>query len=128
MTILKTYSGQQDADFFIQCKGNHSGRPLKTPIPNCFAVYTDVDHAFEIVYSLYKARRFTRYIIGSVVPFIRKRDLLDIIVPAFKQNYNPIRLAGVKAIDIHVQELEKQIEKLKLLQGRLAISILKSGS
>ena len=128
MTTLKTYSGQQDADFFIQCKGHHSGRPLKTPIPNCFAVYTDVDHAFEIVYSLYKARRFSRNIIGSVVPFIRKRDLLDIIVPAFNQNYDPKGLAGVKAIDTHVQELQKQIEKMKLLQGKLAISVLKSGS
>ena len=125
MIHLKSYSGQQDAKFYIQCKGNHSGRPLKDPIPNSFAVYTDVPNAFEIIYGLYKSRTFQTRIIGSVVPFIRKRDLMEILEPAFKKSYDPKKLEAIALIDKQIENELKRIELLKKMQRALAIQVLK---
>ena len=119
MIKLITYSGQTDANFFIQCKGNNSGRPLVDPIPNCFAVYTDVPNAFEIVYGLFITKSFFREIIGSVIPFIKKQDLLKIIEPQLKKSYNLKALESVNLVD---QQIEITLKKLDLLK-KMKISL-----
>ena len=64
--------------FFILCKGNNSGKPLKTPCPNCFVIQfeseTDKEEAFYIALSLWKAKFWHQFLIGSVIPFIRIND------------------------------------------------------
>ena len=127
MITLKTYNGQQDATFFIQCKGNNSGRPLKEPIPNCFAVYTDVPNAFEIVYGLFISKAFVRDIIGSVIPFIRKRDLMAILEPALSKTYKTQELDAVNLIDQQIANTLKKVELLKKLKIAVAVKCLKAG-
>lgn len=67
------------ADFYIQCKGEHSGRPLKFPIPNCFAVTSDIPNLEQLVYALYVGRYFEPHIKGSVIPYIRICDAFEVI-------------------------------------------------
>lgn len=119
---IKTYNGQI-ATFYIQAKGLHSGRPLKKAIPNSFAVTTDIKNAYEIVYSLWKAKDFNPFIGGSVVPFIRIADVKKIVLSAIDKcdQYNQKNLESLCKIDSHINNLNKQIELLKEMQISLAL-------
>ena len=122
MTTIKTYNGQE-ATFYIQSKGLHSGRPLKNPIPNCFAVITDTPNAYEIVYSLWKGKAFYNQIIGSVIPFIRISDIKKIVISAIDKadRYNQKNLEKLELIDKNIETLHKQIALLKEMQTAIAV-------
>ncbi|OFX52343.1 MAG: hypothetical protein A2066_00180 [Bacteroidetes bacterium GWB2_41_8] len=116
------------ADFYIQNKGNHSGRPLKEPKPNCFAVYTNEVHLFELVYSLYLSRSFEPHIIGSVVPFIRLPDVKNVVAYGLER-FKPERLKYLKTIREIDKALKVQQEQTKYyneLKIAIALSILKA--
>tara|TARA_R110001632_G_scaffold13990_2_gene47461 strand:+ start:6042 stop:6419 length:378 start_codon:yes stop_codon:yes gene_type:complete len=125
MINLKTYSGQK-ADFYIQNKGLHAGRPLTKPIRNCFAVDTDVPNAFKICYALYRSNSYRSSILGSVIPFIRKRDVLDLIKPALNKDHDVKKLNAICLIDQQIKIATEQIEKFKQLQKALAIKTIRS--
>jgi len=85
---IKTYNYKQgktynQPHFYIQNKGNHSGRALQNPIPNCFVVTTETEEQRESLYylchSLKEGQFFKYYIIGSVIPFIRINDTRKVI-------------------------------------------------
>lgn len=76
---IRQYKVGQVADFYIQCKGEHSGRPLKFPIPNCFSVKTDIANLEQLVYALYVGRFFEPHIKGSVIPYIRICDAFEVV-------------------------------------------------
>jgi uncharacterized radical SAM superfamily Fe-S cluster-containing enzyme len=116
MTI-KQYNGQE-ATFYIQCKGLHSGRPLKKPIPNCFAVFTDIPNAFELAYAVFTARKYEIYIKGSVIPFIRLSDAKEVLSKfANKSTYRiESNLKQIELIDKQIINLKKQIENLEHLK------------
>lgn len=125
MLNIKTYKTGDRSTFYIQCKGLHSGRPLKSPITNCFSVHTDVQNAYEIVYALYKSGTFKWYILGSVVPFIRITDLKKIVVPALRdRTYDQKSLLAIRSIDKKVELMEQQIILLKESQASLAVRVL----
>lgn len=78
---LKTYQPGKPLPqfhYFIQCKGNHSGKPLRQPIPNCFVAsccnQEELDYWTAITNALFLSKRFELLIIGSVIPFIRLRE------------------------------------------------------
>lgn len=121
MTTIKTYNGAE-ADFYIQAKVLHAGRPLRNATPNCFAVYTEVENAYEIIYSLYKSKAFIENIIGSVIPFIRLSDLKKIVLPVLSEanKINNNNLKKIEIIDKNISLLEEQIKKMKQLQELLA--------
>ncbi len=60
--------------FFVQCKGENSGRPLRQPIANCWVVTVehaeDLDRYYYLSYALWLAGGFKVYLRGSVVPFL----------------------------------------------------------
>ena len=69
--------------FLIQSKGLHSGKPLKEPYPNCFICQCSneqqKEQLFWLLFSLWQGRKFHEVLVGSVIPFIRKRDLTNMI-------------------------------------------------
>lgn len=123
---VTTYKGQE-ADFYIQAKGDHAGRPLRSPIPNCFAVTGAGPMAFEAVYSLWVAKVFYPYIGGSVIPFIRISDLKRILNAHVNEcvSRKAAELNKITAIDQAIADLEKKLSLAKELKQAYARSIFK---
>ncbi len=69
--------------FFILNKGKNAGRPAHSPNANCFVFATDsyeeLEFYFWLCFGLWKAKIFERDLIGSVIPFIRKYELIQTI-------------------------------------------------
>lgn len=123
---LKCFVGQTDAAFFIQSRGLNSGRPLVEPIPNCFAVYSNLENLFELVYALYKGRCFEPFIHGSVIPMIRIADVKQIIEERIGY-INPNTQEYFKLINdidklLHVEN--KKIKTLQQLQYSLCRKVM----
>lgn len=104
--------------FFIQCKGLHSGRPLRFPIPNCFVCSCDTaeeqEFYFWLCFGLWKGKLIEPHLCGSVIPFIRLQELRQLIQSQAASINKPAYLAAVKQL----QQLEKK-ETLILQQLHL---------
>ncbi len=61
--------------FFILNKGMNCGKPLKESCPNCFVIEfckeTYLDSYYWKAYSLWQAKYWHQFLIGSVIPFFR---------------------------------------------------------
>lgn len=113
--------------FYIQMKGLHSGRPLRTPIKNCVAVYSEIPFLFEMVYLLFKGRKFEYYIGGSVVPFIRIEDLKNVINEAVVF-YRPEKiklLDQINKIDEVLNNYQQTIKLYRMAQSAICREFLK---
>ena len=117
----------QKADFYIQCKGDHAGRPLRKPIPNCFAFNHDSPLAFEAVYALYIAGVFSPYINGSVIPFITIHNTKKILRDYLDRGIElkSLDLAKIKQADIAIANLEENLQLLKELKISYARKMFK---
>lgn len=126
MFRLKTYTpSQPKAKFYIQAKGEHSGRPLKNPIPNCFSVYTDNEILFSLVYALYIGDKFKPHICGSVVPFIKIDDAKKIITENLIFESNSHLFIKIEKVDELKSNLKQQLNLLDQLQKSLCYKALK---
>lgn len=86
MFQLKTYRQgmkTQKHSFFILNKGLNSGKPMNEPCPNCFvctcATAKEKQKMYWLLFALWQSKKIERQLIGSVIPFIRIRDLEEII-------------------------------------------------
>ena len=75
---IKTHQKNQKYSkphFFILNKGLNSGKPLKSPCPNCFVILfessNDIDKIFWIASSMWKSKFWHQFLVGSVIPFLR---------------------------------------------------------
>ena len=104
--------------FFILNKGLNSGKPLKKPCPNCFVISFNTESEKEslywIVYSLHQGKRFQIALVGSVIPFIRKNDLIKIINEAQRITVNKPK--AVEKTVSSLLKLEQQEENYKRIQ------------
>lgn len=77
--MVNTY---QQPHFFILNKGNNTGKPLPEYCANCFVFLADDDQDkdfhFYMFLGLWELRIFRPHLIGSVVPYIRLGDLVDL--------------------------------------------------
>lgn len=125
MTI-KTYKGEtaepqeNETIFYIQNKGNNSGRPLKNPIPNCWEIRTDRSIDFEILYIVFESRILESFIIGSVIPYIRLDDYKKIIKPILENAIQENRIINQHYLQIRkIEEQIKHQDKIKSLMHDL---------
>jgi hypothetical protein len=69
--------------FYVLNKGLNAGKPMKHPCPNCFVCHAEnaesAEKLFWVVYALHQGRQFHPALVGSVIPFIRKKELHSII-------------------------------------------------
>ena len=112
--------------FFIQSKGYHSGKPLKVPYPNCFVCHCDnqisSDEMYWLLYMLWQGRKFHVVLVGSVIPFIRIKDLQDLVQLGLdkfegcpQQFYQTVEtLKKLQQQELNYFNINDQIGKLKM--------------
>lgn len=122
-----TYRAGIKADFYIQSKGNYSGRPLKNPIPNCFAVQTNTPLAHQICYCLFKMRVYEPFIHGTAIPFIRLKEAQTIILEAFTKQYDEQKLKTIEKIQALIDVESEKINLLKQLEYTLSKETYRNG-
>jgi len=107
--------------FFILNKGLNSGKPLKNPCPNCFVIScnseSEKESLYWIVYSLHQGKQFQIALVGSVIPFIRKNDLIKIITEAHSATFH--KPEAIKKTVSSLLQLEQQEENYKRIQNSL---------
>jgi hypothetical protein len=117
---LKTHrveAAYQKPHFFILNRGNNSGKPLSEPCPNCFVCLCqseqEKENLYWILFALWQGRRFNQVLCGSVIPFIRKKELLNLIHQGQKYaNHFPDKFQkNVQALQL-LQQKEKEYSKL----------------
>ncbi len=106
--------------FFVLSKGLNSGKPLKTPCPNCFVITTkteeDAAFLYWLCWGLWQSKKFHHLLTGSVIPFIRLHEFKPFIKEqaetafAEKEQYNK----NVKALQ-QLEALEKSYKQNLLL-------------
>lgn len=117
--------GMEAASFYVQAKGSKAGRPLASPIPNCWAVYSDLPHLRQIAYSIYKSRLLSTMRVGSVIPFIRLREYRRVLLKAADLHaaYDPKSLEVLTLIDERIDLMRQQLQNLAKYQAALAFKI-----
>jgi hypothetical protein len=116
------YSG---VHFFVLNKGLNSGKPLDEPCPNCYVcectTEEDKEALYWICFALWQSYRFRQHLIGSVILYIRKKELLNLVRDSFlKCQTKPelfkkslILLKTVNEKDLHFQDLAATLKKIK---------------
>jgi len=117
---LFTYNPERPkpASFYIQSKGDHAGRPLREPIPNCFGIVTSDPLLFARIYSLYKGQFFRCHIIGTVIPFLRIKDAKDVIATALRCPSCELEkeLTAISTIDTALTTLRAKMASYEQMQ------------
>jgi len=115
--------------FFIQNRGNHSGRALNDSIANCFVVTTETEEQRESLYflcqSLQIGEYFKYYIIGSVIPFIRiddTRKVLNTAIRNYEQQQWELKVQKLKKITAYEENLKEQLKTI----GKLKLALLRT--
>lgn len=105
--------------FYIQSKGNHSGRPMIKPIPNCFVAICEsqehLDFWMSICTALWLGKKFEYLIIGSVIPFIRLREAAELLKSMKDLDTDQVKKTARQLNTIDAA-LKANIERTKLIQ------------
>ena len=80
---------KHEPDFFIQLKGKHAGKPSKQPGANSIGIKTNKEvllpeYAYYNFLHVYNTGIYSKYLKGSVIPFIRQNDIIDAFFQAFR--------------------------------------------
>lgn len=121
MTI-KVYNGttaeptETETIFYVQSKGNHAGRPLAKPIPNCWEVRTMRSIDFEILSIVFESRILEPFLRGSVIPFLSLADYKKITFPILEKAIHENRIINTHYLQIRkIEENIKHQDKIKYL-------------
>jgi hypothetical protein len=126
-----TYS---EPHFFILNKGNHSGKPMNDPCPNCFVCICSSEEEKEMLYwlvmGLCQGRVFEQYLCGSVIPFVRINDVKKALNWLSLNHTAKLVQYKKKVIDIQkVQQAKnsilQQLQSLQSLQKVLVSDLMK---
>lgn len=128
---VKTFS---EPHFFILNKGLNSGKPLDVACPNCFVCLVN-DEAqrndlFWLLFGLWQGKVFRIQLMGSVIPFIRKKELQDVIDMGIeKMVLNPEKvrknISAIAKIEENRLNVLKQIQLMNELKRCLIMEVLK---
>lgn len=112
------YSGEH---FFVLNKGLNSGKPMEEPCPNCYVCEcksaAEKEQIYWVFYSLWQGNKFREIQIGSVIPFIRKKETIDLVKQAIHKNKTNPDLFG-KAVSM-LRGIDDQITKYNDLSRTL---------
>jgi hypothetical protein len=134
---LSTYREGKDfkgSYFYILNKGNNSGKPLLTPCPNCFVCLCENDQDKEelywLLFGMWQGKAIQPHLIGSVIPFIRLREMSDLIkIGLEKLLSNPDKvkrnISKIVQMEKHQMNIQKQLDLIKQMKRALIFEVLK---
>ncbi len=121
-----------ELDVFILSKGNNAGKPMWQPCPNCF-VFTaknkaEQEEMYWLLYGLWQGSYFSPFISGSVIPFIRKRELCQVINLALEKVQTNQEKFGkavsmLQLLDAHSENIHEQIKLIKQAKKALMYKV-----
>lgn len=133
---IKTYKGKRIENqfyFFILNKGNNSGKPLLDPCANCYILITETKEEKEfyywLCYALWQTGKFEPCLIGSVIPFIRVKDVKDLIIFSSKKaklnqtKFDKILHALIK-LNKQYDSINQQLQDIKQIKKYILKDIL----
>lgn len=110
--------------FYIQSHGYNAGRPLKTPIANCWEVRTHRSADYEILYIVFESKILDSFFRGSVIPFISLRDYRNVIAPILQNAIHENRIINEHYLQIRkIEQQLQQQDKIKSLMQELKKTI-----
>jgi len=133
LTTYREEKAYQGSYFFILNKGNNSGKPLLTPCPNCFVCLCENDQDKEelywLLFGMWQGKAIHPHLIGSVIPFIRLRELSDLIkIGLEKLTINPEKvrnnISRIVQIEKHQINIQKQLDLIKQMKRALIFEVL----
>lgn len=100
----------------------NAGKPLRSPLRNSFAVFTDDEFLFQKVQVLFEGKFFEPFIWGSVIPFIRLEDVKKVIRETkLKEGERTDKmLTSLNEIDKAILNAQDKIKLLKQLKVAIA--------
>lgn len=127
---IKSYNHTQPANsFFVLCKGENSGKPLREPCPNCFTVtcssVDDYNYWFWLSWGLWKSKAFHFYLRGSVIPFVRICDYGQAIEKASAQTADRLQLKQAVDAMQNIEAREASIRQQLALLSQLKIAVFR---
>jgi hypothetical protein len=133
MFFVSTYNPEKALSefpqFYIQSKGLNAGRPLREAKRNSWAIYTDIDFAFEILTVLWVSKIYDQHLCGSVIPFLRIHDFKKVVLPYLTDSHlqNETINSGMKtisAIDALIDNTQNKLKLIKALRISTAAELL----
>lgn len=133
---IKTYKGgrYEAKDLFILSKGMNSGKPLEKPCPNCFICHCDSiqekQKIYWLLYALWQGKKFHVSLVGSVIPFIRKKDLIKLLEVGLKSALEqPSQIEGIfkklqtlKQQELNYIKIQNSLSQLKCVLANQIIN------
>jgi hypothetical protein len=109
-------------NFYIQSKGLHSGRPMRTPIPNCIGVYTALPYAYEAATAAYLAKAYQPIIAGTCIPFVYIKEAREVLARYIDRAAvaQPKQLQLLTKATAYIDHLERSLAKAKELRFSIA--------
>ncbi len=129
---IKVYQGKQTAaSFYVLSRGNHSGKVLSKPCPNCYAITTSPQVA-----QLVQATAQILYLSGTLTPLLRGSVIEFISISCYKKaffhlwhtiNFDKLQKATVtlSALQQHLNTIQSQQNTIRQLIKHTALAALK---
>ena len=134
LTTYRKEKAYQGAYFFILNKGNNSGKPLLTPCPNCFVCQCtneeEKQELYWLMYGMWQGKAIYPHLIGSVIPFIRLKELTNLIhtgIEKFLSNPDKVKrnISKIVQMEKHQMNIQKQLNLIKQMKQALIFEMLK---
>ena len=134
---LTTYREGKDfkgSYFYILNKGNNSGKPLLTPCPNCFVCQCtneeETQELYWLMYGMWQGKAIYPHLIGSVIPFIRLKELTNLIhtgIEKLLSNPDKVKrnISKIIQMEKHQVNIQKQLNLIKQMKQALIFEVLK---
>ncbi|MBI1836420.1 MAG: hypothetical protein HYR91_04055 [Flavobacteriia bacterium] len=122
---LKTYNPEKKITgfhFYILNKGNNSGKPMLSPCPNSFVCICKTEKEKEqlywLIFGLWQGKTFQVNLLGSVIPYIRKKDLSETLEKGISKFISNPEKAQKNITSIHQLEKQRQtiLKQFQLMQ------------
>jgi len=102
------------ASLWVQLKGLHAGRPLRSPIPNSAEMTSNHPSAYAIAFAAYIAGAYRPHFRGSVIPFVVLQSV-RVVLADYAARATLVPISQLESIELAQQLLDVQTRKLRNL-------------